>query len=144
MICEKCGKKIAADTISCWSCGFTNAPPDESKERPKWFLWFLYGLIALSVLLIINNIGALVMNEHGTDLLTFEIYTLIFQTALYVIEICLYILFIFKMKRKLLIGYFAFLIISSLFSIFTGSIVLLVRYLPIYWIFQSQWDKFKK
>ena len=144
MNCKKCGKQLAADSISCWFCGFTNALPDKSKDRPKWFLWFLYGLMALNVILIINNAGTLVIYQHGVDLLTSEVNTLIMQIALLVIEIFIFVLFIFNVKRKLLIGYFIFLIISGLLNAFTGGIVLLVRAVLVYFVFQSQWDKFRK
>ena len=101
-------------------------------------------MAALNAILIINIIGMLMIYEHGVDLLTFEINTLILQAALYAIEIFIYILFIFKMKRKLLIVYFIFLIIVGFLSAFTGSIGLLIRAVLVYFVFQSQWDKFKK
>ena len=145
--CEKCGKEIkitAADIVSCSLCGFTKVLSDESQKRPKWFKWFLCGVMAANVLLIINIISILIVSEHGVDLLTSEINTLIFQAVFYAIEIFIYVLFIFITKRKLLIGYMIFLIIGVLFNAFTGGVAMIVRHILIYFVFQSQWSKFKK
>ena len=155
MVCKKCGKKInkqETNYVSCWSCGFTEVLSDESQQRPRWFKWFLYGVIALNVILIINNVSWLIVSEHGVDLLTSEVNTLIFQVALYAVEIGIYVLFLFHMKRKLLIGYMIFLAFSALVSAFTGGDVMFVniigplpvRHILIYFVFQSQWSKFKK
>jgi hypothetical protein len=141
-----------ASYISCSLCGFTKLLSDESQKRPKWFNKFLYGVIVLNVILIINNLSWLIVSEHGVDLLTSEVNTLIIQIVLYAIEIFIYVLFLFYMKRKLLIGYMIFLIISALISAFTGGDLLFaniigplpVRHILIYFVFQSQWSKFKK
>jgi len=119
--------------------------PNELKTIPKWFKWFLRGVAVINALLIINIISLLIVSEPGVDLMTSEVNTLIFQAVLHAIELGIYVLFLFRINRKLVIGYFVFLIINALFSVFTGGIFMIfIRYIPIYFAFQSQWGKFKK
>jgi len=146
MICKKCGKQLSPDSISCWSCGFTNAAADESQKRPRWFVWFLYGMIALNIILTMINAGTLLTHEYGVDILLAEANILIFQIMLYAIEILIFTLFLFKrfMKRKVLFGYFVFLILASFIGIFFGNFLMLGKSVIVYFVFQSQWDIFRK
>jgi hypothetical protein len=112
-------------------------------ERDKWFTLFLYLMIAVGVILIINNIVSLISYDDTSGVPDSVKVSMVVKIVLYVIEIFLYILLLLKMKRKIAIIYIIFMIFSFLMGIFNFDFMLVVRIIPIYFVFKSQWHSFE-
>jgi len=115
-------------------------------KRDKWFTIFLYFMIAIIGYLIINNL-VLINRYYGTNNLTDSVRTAMFlKIILYGIEIFIYVLLLFKLKRKIVYFYFVLIIFSGFISIFMidfMSSTAIFRLVFICLAFQSQWHHFE-
>jgi len=150
MVCKKCGAGIVTDAdpakasqISCTRCGTVAKAYDHGK-RPVWFTVVLCLLIACNIAFIIYYADILITRERdiGMQSLPFSVYVI--QVVLHSIQIAFIMLLLFKMKRSLLIAFVVFLAVSSVISVFVGFLFTLFMNVLAYFVFQSQWDKFKK
>jgi ribosomal protein L40E len=143
MTCVKCGYKLDKNTKTCRSCGHDNSLTAKSEKRKKWFTVFLYCMIGITVFFIINNIVIIMTYDEAEGLAIGVIWFMGFKTVLYVIEVFIFIL-LFKMKKKILIIYMGFLIVSAMINFFTFDIIpLIFKYVPVYFVFQNQWHNFE-
>ena len=112
-------------------------------ERDKWFTVFLYCMIAVLAFLIINNIAVIIQNNNTDDLNEIAEGFVIIKCILYIVEIALYSLLLIKMKRNIAITYVVFIAFSLFMSIFTLDAISLIRAIPVYFVFKSQWHNFE-
>ena len=111
----------------------------ETLTRPKNLTWFLLGIMAIDLVMIINDAGAVIIQDYGVA----ETRYLVFYIAINTIEIIVYSLFFYKLKKKLLIAYFIFLGISCFYVLFTGGNVRVILTVGIFFMFREHWDKFR-
>jgi Na+-driven multidrug efflux pump len=116
----------------------------QTAKRDIWFTVFLYLVIGLNLFFIINNIVVIMKNGDTGELNALAIGFMTIKIVLYIIEIFLYILIFVKMKKKIVIVYIIFLVISAMLNFFTfDAIPLIFKYVPVYFVFKSQWHNFE-
>jgi hypothetical protein len=111
-------------------------------KRDKWFTVFLYFMIAVLLFLVINNIVVMIKYDI-TELSEIAKGFMIIKIILNIFEICMYVLFLFKMKKKIVKIYVIFMIANLLISIFTLDVISVIRIISMYFVFQSQWHTFE-
>ena len=112
-------------------------------ERDKWFTVFLYFMIVFIGFLIINNIVVINRYDSSEGLSEATKAFMIIKCILYVGEVFFYVLFVSKMKRKIAISYVVFMIFSFIMGIMAFDFVSVIRTIPIYFVFKSQWHNFE-
>jgi len=111
-------------------------------QRDMWFTVFLYCIIAFIIFIIINNIVVINKYDSADGLNEVAKGFMVIQIILYVIEVFLYVLFLFKMKKKIAIIYVILMILSLFIGVFTLNFISIIRIVPIYFVFKSQWHNF--
>ena len=111
-------------------------------QRDMWFTVFLYCIIAFIIFIIINNIVVITKYDSADGLNEVAKGFMVIQIILYVIEVFLYVLFLFKMKKKIAVIYVILMILSLFIGVFTLNFISIIRIVPIYFVFKSQWHNF--
>ena len=115
---------------------------DSPAGTDKWFAIFLYCMIAVLAVLIINNIGVIIKYNNTDELPESIKRFVIIKCILYVVEIVLYILLSVKVKKKIAITYAVFIACGVFLSILTADYISVIRIIPVYFVFKSQWHNF--